>query len=182
LAQKARSTYDPANDEQDGDSATLSRQTIDLFFKFLTSKTGLFLKRPLVHELAEAIDGMASIGEGNILRATNGLLPSLPGMNGPINRRVMSEMRMMLDTFRSALTVEKHDGDTRGQARLLAMRQVIDEVAVLLTDERLRKDSEPLLQEVRSVIQMVAVEVFEIRGSRAMRTILQLAPPTRSTQ
>jgi uncharacterized tellurite resistance protein B-like protein len=179
LAQKARSSYNPANEEQDGDSAQLSRQTIELFFKFLTSKTGLFLKRPLVHELAEAIDGMASIGEANILRVTNGLLPPLPGMNGPVNDRVMSEMRMMLETFRNAMAVETHDGERPGQARLLAMRQVIDEVAALLTDERLREDAEPLLEEVRSVVQMVAVEVLEIRGSRAMRTILQLSPLAR---
>lgn len=187
LAQKARSKYNPSDlEEQDGgdSSTTLSRQTIDLFFKFLTSKTGKFLKRPLVHELAEAIDGMASIGEANLFRVTNGLLPPLPGMNGPVNRRVMSEMKMMLDTFRSALTVvDAGDGAGGGgagaagggQARLVAMRQLLDEVASLLADERLRGDAEPLLQEIVSVIQMVAVEVLEIRGSRAMRSILQLA-------
>ncbi len=177
LAQKARSTYNPADEEaQDGDSSTLSRQTIDLFFKFLTSKTGQFLKRPLVHELAEAIDGMASMGEANLFRVTNGLIPPLPGMNGPVNRRVMAEMRMMLDTFRSALTVEtgNRTAGYQGQARILAMRQILDEVSSLLADERLRGDAEPLLQEIFSVVQMVAVEVLEIRGSRAMRTILQL--------
>ncbi|MGK3739129.1 MAG: hypothetical protein ACI8RD_005817, partial [Bacillariaceae sp.] len=191
LAQKARSKYNPADgDEKDGeDSANLSRQTIELFFKFLTSKTGLFLKRPLVHELAEAIDGMASIGEANLLRATNGLLPSLPGMNGPVNTRVMSEMRQMLDTFQNALAVGTNNNNRSksngtagsasangGQARLQAMRQVIDEISTLLTDERLREDAEPLLEEIRSVVQMVAVEVLEIRGSRAMRSILQIKP------
>lgn len=176
LAQKARSTYNPAQDDgrDDETSASLSRQTIELFFKFLTSKTGLFLKRPLVHELAEAIDGMASIGEGNLLQATNGLLPPLPGMNGPVNRRVMNEMSMMLDTFRNALTVDGVEGE---ESRILAMRQLLDELRVVLTDQRLREDSEPLLQEVRSVIQMVAVEVLEIRGSRAMRSILRAVPP-----
>jgi hypothetical protein len=212
LAQKARSKYNPSDAEaDDGDSensAKLSRQTIELFFKFLTSKTGLFLKRPLVHELAEAIDGMASIGEANLFRATNGLIPPLPGMNGPVNTRVMSEMRMILDTFQSALAAD--DGKQRGsslisggttsnssggvggggaaaaaaasgQARLLAMRQVVDEVATLLTDERLREDAEPLLEEIASVVRMVAVEVLEIRGSRAMRSILQLTPPKPTT-
>jgi aarF domain-containing kinase len=48
LAQKARAKYNPADGDGE-DSANLSRQTIELFFKFLTSKTGLFLKRPLVH-------------------------------------------------------------------------------------------------------------------------------------
>ena len=180
LAQKARSKYNPADDEgDDADEASLSRQTIELFFKFLTSKTGLFLKRPLVHELAEAIDGMASMGEANLLKATNGLLPPLPGMNGPVNTRVMSEMRMILDTFQSALASEDNNSEgANGQARLLAMRQVLDEISNLLTDERLREDAEPLLEEVISVIRMVAVEVLEIRGSRAMRSILQLNPPS----
>ena len=133
------------------------------------------MKRPLVHELAEAIDGMASIGEANLLRATNGLLPTLPGMNGPVNERVMGEMRMMLDTFQDALAVEEGDDLGMGQARLEAMRQLLDELGTLLTDERLRQDAGPLLEEVRSVIQMVALEVLEIRGSRAMRSLLRLA-------
>jgi len=181
LAQKARSQYDPADGEdEDGEnSSKLSRQTIELFFKFLTSKTGLFLKRPLVHELAEAVDGMASIGEANLFKATNGLLPSLPGMNGPVNTRVMSEMKQLLDTFQSALAIgatTNSGNNANGQARLLAMRQVVDEMGILLTDERLRKDAEPLLEEIVSVTRMVAVEVLEIRGSRAMRSILQLNP------
>jgi hypothetical protein len=175
LAQKASAKYNPSEAEKDDDKATLSRQTIELFFKFLTSRTGLFLKRPLVHELAEAIDGMASIGEANLLRATNGLLPAFPGMNGPVNGRVMAEMRMMLDTFQDALTVEESGSFGKGQARLEAMRQLIDELGTLLADERLRQDAGPLLEEVRSVIQMVAVEVLEIRGSRAMRSLLRLA-------
>ncbi len=183
LAQKARSNYNPADkeEEEEENSTQLSRLTIELFFKFMTSKTGLFLKRPLVHELAEAIDGMASIGEANLIRATNGLLPPLPGMNGPINTRVMSEMQMILETFQSALATPSSEGNglaANGQARILAMRQVLDEVAALLTDERLREDAEPLLEEITSVIRMVAVEVLEIRGSRAMRSILQLSPPS----
>ncbi|CAJ1969590.1 unnamed protein product [Cylindrotheca closterium] len=190
LAQKARSKYNPSDVDSDDDRAQLSRQTIDLFFRFLTSKTGLFLKRPLVHELAQAIDGMASIGEGRLLAASRGLLPALPGMKGPINERVMNEMRQMLDTFQDALTVE--NGSSRNkesssspsfvgqsQARLEAMRQVLQEVSVLITDERLRDDAGPLLEEVRSVIQMVAVEVLEIRGSRAVRSIMGLEPAPR---
>ena len=60
LAQKASGkTYVPG--EVEDTSSASPRVTVDLFFKFLTSKTGLFLKTPLVHELAEAIDGMYSI-------------------------------------------------------------------------------------------------------------------------
>jgi hypothetical protein len=175
LTQKAKTRYNPSVEELDDDKATLSRQTIELFFKFLTSRTGLFLKKPLVHELAEAIDGMASIGEANLIRVTNGLLPPLPGMNGPVNDRVMAEMRMMLDTFKAAMTVEDSGDMNVAQARLEAMRQVVTEIATLLTDERIREDAGPLLDEVRSVIQMVAVEVLETRGSRAMRAIMNVA-------
>lgn len=56
LAQKAASSYNPSRDDSD-DKQNISRQTIELFIRFLTSRTGLFLKKPLVHELAEAIDG-----------------------------------------------------------------------------------------------------------------------------
>ena len=182
LAQRAKSTYVPGKDDvDDEDKASLSRQTIDLFFRFLTSKTGLFLKKPLVHELAQAIDGMASIGEANLLRATNGLLPPLPGSNGPVNDRVMGEMRMMLDTFQDALAVDESMNGAGGAgpgnvgARMQALMELIQELQTLLTDERIRKDAGPLLDEVRSVIQMVALEVLEIRGSRAVRSILSLS-------
>lgn len=185
LAQKARSKYNPSDVDQDDDDdrTTLSRQTIDLFFRFLTSKTGLFLKRPLVHELAQAIDGMASIGEGRLLKASRGFLPALPGMNGPVNERVMGEMQQMLDTFQDALnTSDENNPESfvgQSQARLEAMRQVLQEVSVLLTDDRLREDAGPLLEEVQSVIQMVAVEVLEIRGSRAVRSIMGLGTTTK---
>lgn len=59
LAQKASKKPDATIDPNDEDAkAQKSRQTISLFYRFLTSKTGLFLKGPLVHEIAEAIDGM----------------------------------------------------------------------------------------------------------------------------
>ncbi len=130
LAQKAASSYNPSKDDSD-DKQSVSRQTIELFFRFMTSKTGLFLKKPLVHELAEAIDGMASIGEANLLRFTRGFLPPLPGMNGPVNNKRMEELQLVL---------------------------------------------EAMLAEISSVAQMVAVEVLEIRGTRAMRDMLRLEP------
>lgn len=175
LAQKSRSKFNPAGGQgKDGeDSVHRSRQTIELFFKFLTSKTGLFLKRPLVHEIAVGVDGVASFSEARIFNVVNGIIPSLPGMNGPVNTRVMSEIRMVLDTFVDALAIKSNDG-ANNQPRLQAMRHLLDETATILRDERLRDDAEPLLEEIRSVVQMVAVEVLEIRGSRAMRSILQI--------
>lgn len=102
LAQKASKIYDPTVVETE-DKAILSRQTIEMFASFLTSRTGIFLKKPLVHELAEVIDSGASNFEANLLRS--GVLPTpLPGMNGPVNARRMEEMRLMVDTFRDAVS------------------------------------------------------------------------------
>jgi hypothetical protein len=84
-------------------------------------------------------------------------------------------MSMMLDTFRNAMAIENNESGFR----LLAYRQVLDEITAILRDERLREDAGPLLEEVRSDIQMAAVEELEIQGSRAMRSILRVAPPPR---
>jgi len=52
LAQKASKAYVPSSPENDSvseDKATISRKTLELFGLFLTSRTGIFLKKPLVH-------------------------------------------------------------------------------------------------------------------------------------
>lgn len=165
----------------------MSRNTIEMFFDFLTSKTGLFLKKPLVHELAETIDGLASMGEANLLRTSGGLLPALPGMNGPINAKRIEEMQMLLQTFENALVVRGPNGEVQSQrrnangaslaesrARLDAMISIFRELSSHLGDERLRRNSGPLLEELQSVAQLVAVEVLEIRGSRAVRSLLKV--------
>ena len=168
------------DDDDDGkDSAALSRQTIELFFKFLTSRTGLFLKTPLVHELAEAIDGIASIGEANLLRLTPGL-PHLPGQAGPVNQRRMEELQLLLNTFQEAFLSGSNDkndddGDNNNNDRQQALLELVREFVVLLNDEEMRQEAGPILEEVQSVASMVAVQVLEIRGSRAMRDMLQLS-------
>eukprot|EP00541_Cyclophora_tenuis_P005544 CAMPEP_0116552500 /NCGR_PEP_ID=MMETSP0397-20121206/6526_1 /TAXON_ID=216820 /ORGANISM="Cyclophora tenuis, Strain ECT3854" /LENGTH=467 /DNA_ID=CAMNT_0004077467 /DNA_START=14 /DNA_END=1417 /DNA_ORIENTATION=- len=171
LAQKATSSKDETDED---DKVAISRQTLELFFKFLTSRTGIFLKKPLVHELAEAIDGMASIGEANLLRFTRGFMPALPGMNGPVNAKRMEELRMLLDTFQNALVVQGEGALDRGRARVDSLMEFVRDLLELLNDEKLRQDAGPMLAEVQSVFQLVAVEVLEIRGSRAMRSVLRL--------
>lgn len=175
LASKASKSYIPATDDENNDKKAVSRQTIELFFKFLTSRTGIFLKKPLVHELAEAIDGMASMGEASLLRMTR--LPPLPGMNGPVNPRRMEEMQLLLTTFQTALQ-EQQTGPgatVAGNLRIDALMELVREAMVLFNDESMRQNAGPILAEIQSVIQLVAVEVLEIRGSRAMRSVLQLA-------
>lgn len=133
-------------------------------------------------ELAEAIDGMASVGEANLLRFSRGLVPVLPGMNGPVNMRRMDEISRMLATFRDALIVDTTSTNSNSQnpidsirnvARIETLMDIFRAVSSFLSDERLRQEAGPLLEELQSVIQMVAVEILEIRGSRAMRTILR---------
>jgi hypothetical protein len=162
--------------------------------------------------LAEAIDGMASMGEANIVRLSRGLVPILPGMNGPVNTRRMDEISRMVATFRDALFLDtttttlplspssstdhqngrgtmpttsrsvRHSitnhavapNPRNGAARLDVIRDVVRSVSTFLSDDRIRRDAEPLVEELQSVIQMVALEILEIRGSRAMRSMLQL--------
>jgi hypothetical protein len=55
------------------------------------------------------------------------------------------------------------------------MMDLVREAAAFLQTARGNSDAIAaplLLEELQSVIQMVAVEVLEIRGSRAMRTLL----------
>jgi hypothetical protein len=179
LAQKASKAYDPKLDETN-DKKDDSRKTVELFAKFLTSNTGLFLKKPLAHELAELIDGMASTGEANLMRISRGLIRPLPGGNGPINERRMEEVQSLLSIFQSALEVDElstsDDALQRGRLRMQSIMELIQGLITIVNDERLLRETAPLLTEVQSVFQMVAVEVLEIRGSRAMRNILNLTP------
>lgn len=160
-----------------------SRETIEIFFKFLTSKAGLFLKEPLVHELAEAIDGMASLGEANLLRLTRGIIRPLPGGNGPVNEKRMEEVRAVLSTVQAALSESYGDiggRDASGAARIEAGLELLKGIVELSQDAKRREEAAPVLAEISSVIQLVAVEVLEIRGTRAMRNVLNLIPSAMS--
>jgi len=183
LAQKASKKYDPSTDNDDTeDERESSRNTIGLLVKFMSSSAGVILKKPLVHELAQAVDSMASMGEANLFRQTRGLLPLLPGMNGPINNRRIEEMGVVIQTFRDALLANNSggeagssDGSAGEMRRMEAIMQIFRDVSDFVRDERIRQDTGPLLEEIQSVIQMVAVEVLEIRGSRAFRSLLQVS-------
>jgi len=170
LAQKASKDYDPSVADTD-DKGMISRKTIEMFGSFLTSRAGIFLKKPLVHELAEAIDGSASTFESNLFKAAP-QLPRLPGMLGPVDSHRMAEIQTVLDTFQEALVVGGRDGE--GGARIDAILELFGSAIAFLRDARVREEAGPLLEELQSVIQMVAVEVLEIRGSRAMRSVLRV--------
>ena len=173
LAQKASKRYDPSAGVESDAKSALSRKSIELLGQFFMSRTGLFLKKPLVHELAEAIDGMASMGEATLMR--RGLLPALPGMNGPVNEKRLDEIRVVLNTFQEALLVDSSGGPSGNSApRMEAIMELFREASSFLADPVFRENSGPLLEELQSVAQSVAVEVLEIRGSRAVRSILRV--------
>ncbi|KAL9191486.1 hypothetical protein ACHAXT_001192 [Thalassiosira profunda] len=174
LAEKASRSYDPSNDNID-DKVSVSRKTIDMFLRFMTSPTGLFLKEPLVHELAEAVDGMASMGESSLLRLSRGLVRPLPGGNGPVNTRRIEEMRELVDVLQSALVVGEENKDEQRQERLKLAGEFATTLLSLFSDGERRELAAPLLAELTNVIQMVAVEVLEIRSSRAIRNVLGIA-------
>lgn len=177
LAEKASKSYDPTEDAKEDDKVGVSRKTIDLFLKFMTSKTGLFLKEPLVHEIAEAVDSMASMGEANLLGLSRGLVRPLPGGNGPINQHRMDEMKELVGVLQSALLVgegEENFGEQR-QERLELAREFAQALLLVFSDEERRELAAPILAELTSVIQQVTVEVLEIRSSRAIRGILGIA-------
>jgi hypothetical protein len=176
LAEKASRSYDPSKGNNE-DKVSVSRKTIDLFLKFMMSKAGLFLKEPLVHELAEAIDGMASMGESNLLRLSKGLIRPLPGGNGPINAKRIEEIKAVVDVLQSALVIGETNsgGDKNRVERIEFAREFAQAILLLVSDEERREFVSPILAELTSVIQMVAVEVMEIRSSRAIRSVLGLA-------
>jgi hypothetical protein len=116
---------------------------------------------------------MASIGEGMLIKASGGFLRPLPGMNGPVNSRRMDEVSALLETIQDALVTQSSD-EGIVTARMTVMMDLLSELSQYIGDSRTRDEAIPLLNEIQSVIQMVAVEVLEIRGSRAMRTVLRL--------
>lgn len=166
LAQKASKAYNPSVAETD-DKSAISRQTIQMFGSFLTSRTGIFLKKPLVHELAEAIDSSASSIEGHLFRVAP-QIPRFPGMSGPVDSRRMAEIQAVLETFQEALVVGRGVGVGWAENIL----DLFQSAFVFVNDERLQEEAGPLLMELQSVISLVAVEVLEIRGSRAIRALL----------
>ncbi len=176
LAEKASRSYDPMKGDNE-DKVSVSRKTIDLFFKFMMSKAGLFLKEPLVHELAEAIDGMASMGESNLLRLSKGLIRPLPGGNGPINTKRIEEIKAVVDVLQSAVVIDETNGggEKNREERIELAREFAQAILLLVSDEERREFVSPILAELTNVIQMVAVEVMEIRSSRAIRSVLGIS-------
>ena len=70
---------------------------------------------------------------------------------------------------------ETNSSDEHRQERIELAREFAQAILLIMNDEEKREFVSPVLAELRSVIQMVAVEVMEIRSSRAIRSVLGIA-------
>ena len=83
-------------------------------------------------------------------------------------------MKAVVDVLQSALLVDGESSGEKRRERMELARDFAQEMLVILNDEERRALAAPIFSELRSVIQMVAVEVLEIRSSRAIRGMLGL--------
>jgi hypothetical protein len=95
-------------------------------------------------------------------------------MNGPVNSRRIDELRLLLDTFQDAIVVDDVGESASTRARMESFVELFRELVEIVNDDRMRQDAGPIISEIQSVVQMVALEVLEIRGTRAMRSVLRL--------
>ncbi len=99
--------------------------------------------------------------------------------NGPVNERRMTEVRAVLNTVQAAFRESYGPNGGRldsGAARIEAGLEFVRGIIELSQDSKRREEAAPVLAEIQNVIQLVAVEVLEIRGARAMRSALNLFP------
>ena len=89
----------------------------------------------------------------------------------------MEEMQAVVDVLQSALLMKGNEDNNskKREDRLELAQEFARELLLLINDEERRETAAPLLEELKSVVQMVAVEVLEIRSSRAIRQMLQLS-------
>lgn len=111
---------------------------------------------------------LASSGEANILRVTRGLIRPLPGGLGPVNESRMLEIQSVADLMVSAISER-----TNERGNMEVFMELSSELLSILGDEKKRKEAEPIISEVSNVATLVAAEVLEIRGRRALRSFLK---------
>jgi hypothetical protein len=97
-------------------------------------------------------------------------------MNGPVNDKRIEELRLLLETVQTAVGEQASATSIGKRARMAALMDLVRDLVALVNDDRMRQDAGPINFELQSVFQMVAVEVLEIRGTRAVRSVLRLGP------
>lgn len=89
------------------------------------------------------------------------------------NLKRVEKLASILDTLQSALSVDNIQQDMNARKRFESLLSLLNDVATIISDGG---SSQPLIDEVSSVARQVAVRVLEKRGSRAMRSIINLSP------
>ena len=84
----------------------------------------------------------------------------------------MKEIRALLDMLQVTFTRKNKDGQLLSEQNNVMVMDIFKELYEIVTDRKKMEGARPILAEFASVAQMVAVEILEIRGSRAMRKTL----------
>ena len=154
------------------------KDAFELVARFLMSDAGLFLKEPLIAEIADTIDELASLGEINLERVTRGLLRAPPGGKGPVQgdrvdvvMGIGEEVRRSLDKMQKGEGGGSGGGDGGGgggggaEVVFAAFTAWISEMR---TDESKRSELGMVADAAGSVVREVAAQVVEKRGLRAV--------------
>eukprot|EP00520_Triparma_pacifica_P015961 CAMPEP_0118659570 /NCGR_PEP_ID=MMETSP0785-20121206/15185_1 /TAXON_ID=91992 /ORGANISM="Bolidomonas pacifica, Strain CCMP 1866" /LENGTH=361 /DNA_ID=CAMNT_0006552689 /DNA_START=108 /DNA_END=1193 /DNA_ORIENTATION=- len=161
-----------AGDNGDSNSSTelltpSKRDTIELFARFLASESGLFLKEPLVQEIAEVIDSAASSAEINIAQITGGFLRPPPGGGGPVDESQLRGVQKAIEVISESLGNQVDPSSTEGILSFL--QTVIAWLVEAGRDERRREEAREVIEAGMGVAREVAAEVLERRTKRAVR-------------
>lgn len=119
------------------------------------------------NEFFDDSTGMASSGEANIMRITRGLIRPLPGGLGPVNESRMREIQDLIYLMASAISERTTEGGS-----IETVTEIVNELISIISDEKKRREAEPIIAEISNVAQLVAAEVLEIRGRRVIRRML----------
>ncbi|GMH99979.1 hypothetical protein TrST_g6176 [Triparma strigata] len=175
LAQSASSTstdtlLDSPSETKD------TTDTLSLFFTFLTSDAGLFLKQPLVHEIAQTIDMLAIRSEISLENLTSGLIKFDKSARSNLDDSQLIAVSNFIEMLTTTLLKTTSAEDTD---RLTAMRNVLSQVTSRLQEasntKESRKKTLEIVEAATDVAREVAVEVLEIRSKRAVKQIFGLA-------
>ena len=150
-----------------------TKDTVELFARFLTSDAGLFLKEPLVREIAETVDGLASASELSLQRATLGLVRPPPGGAGPVDEERVEYAISFANVVSEGLRRQAPSDDT--EALLSLFTSAIQWVRDVTGDEGRREELSVVIGAAGDVAREVAALVLETRGRRVVKSLFGTA-------
>jgi len=154
--------------------------TIELFAQFLTSDAGLFLKEPLINEIAEIIDDAASSTEKSLVRMSMGLLRPPPGGGGPVDEAHLGGVINFVEIVMEAVVQQLNDSNDKSNGGRLEhfaslSRSFSAWISEVAEDSSRRNEIALILEAASDVARGVAAKVIETRGMRAVNEIFGLS-------